>query len=136
MLIILTSTMRNVINAIIAMLPPFLGVIAGLSSVVISGAKLNIMHCTALILITGIGVDYGIYVTIAWLKKLSDKEKNITLQSIISSALTTLAGFSVLSFSSARSLQSLGIFMTIGVITALLTACIIVPFIHEKRQAQ
>ena len=57
----------------------------------------------------------------------------MTYQSIFISALTTLAGFGVLSLSANHSIFSLGSSMFIGIIAAFLTAYFALPFLINKK---
>lgn len=125
--LILLGVLKNVLYAFGAILPSVAALAACLGFSVILRKPFNIMHLTSSILILGIGVDYGIFITMALVKKMSKKEYNLTLQSILISALTTLAGFGVLMFSSHNALSSLGSSMFIGILCAFATAYLAVP---------
>jgi len=116
---------KNILVAFSMILPPVSGLCMVLAFTVITGNSINIMHLTALILIVGIGVD--------WAGNSSEVEKNRTIQSILSSGLTTVAGFGVLSFSTSKALFSLGSSMAIGIVTAFLTAYLIIPIIVRRK---
>lgn len=125
--ILLLIVYRDVIFALSSTLPTVTGLIACFGVSGLTNTPLNIMHITACILIAGIGVDYGIFVSTVWKKGANKLEKNCTIQSILSAALTTVAGFGVLSLSSSKALFSLGISMFVGIITSFLTAYLIIP---------
>lgn len=132
---------RKVKIAFSSILPIISGLIGLFGINAILGIPINIMHITASILIVGIGVDYGIYTSAAWARLEKEKEsgdiqeviknQNRTIQSILVAALTTLAGFGVLGFSSSGALFSLGVSMTLGILFAFFTASLIVPLFFE-----
>ena len=82
------------------------------------GAGLQLFHVLALMLLLGIGIDYGIFLqehfggrdAIAWL-------------SVALSAINTLLSFGLLSLSKTPALQAFGLTMLIGTVTL----CLIVP---------
>jgi len=79
-----------------------------------------------------IGVDYGIFIAGSIRKGYSKHETQLTLQAILTSALTTLAGFGVLAFASNGALFSLGSSMFIGIIFSFITSYIILSFMVNK----
>ena len=89
------------------------------------------MHLSASVIILGVGVDYGIYVVGIFRKPHSDEERQNIFQSLLICALTTLAGFAVLSLSSNQAVFSLGSTMFFGVVISLLTSYFALPFLIE-----
>jgi predicted exporter len=75
------------------------------------------MHCLALLLILGMGVDYTIF-----LAESPADEDSTTMLALLLSALTTLLSFGLLSLSSQAVLQSIGLTTLIGVAAGLLLA--------------
>ncbi len=130
--IVLSIAYRNILSALFAIFPPLSAVLACIATATFTGRGVNIMHITSSIILIGIGVDYGIYVVTAFKNGYSDREKNMTYQSILICALTTLAGFGVLAFSSNQAVFSLGSGMFAGIVTAFLTSYLIVPFLYQK----
>ena len=131
-MIILFVVYKNIFCGLLAILPPLMAVLSCIATATFTGRGVNIMHITSSIILIGIGVDYGIYVTTAFKHNYSDKEKNMTYQSILICALTTLAGFGVLTFSSNQAVFSLGSGMFAGIVTAFLTSYLVIPFLYEK----
>ena len=72
--------------------------------------EINILHIFMLIVLTSIGIDYGIYMN-------SKEFDNNTYKAIIYSLLSTFAGFGVLIFSNINALYSIGITITLGIIS-------------------
>ncbi|MFT5835726.1 MAG: putative exporter [Sulfurimonas sp.] len=71
---------------------------------------INLMHLFSLIILIAIGIDYGIYMS-------NTSKKSNTILAIRYSLLSTFAGFGVLAFSSIVALQSIGIVISLGVIS-------------------
>jgi len=71
---------------------------------------INIMHMFALVILLAIGIDYGIY-----MYKTSNKEK--TKLAIRYALISTFSGFGVLVFSSTVALHSIGLVITVGIIS-------------------
>jgi len=129
--LILFIAYKDLLQVLSAILPAVSGLFASFAVSVLTTGKFNLMHITASILLLGISVDYGIFVTYEY-KKRSDKiEINATFQSILICALTTLSGFGVLMISSNYSVFSLGSSMSAGIIAAFLTSYFALPFINK-----
>jgi len=71
---------------------------------------INIMHIFALVILLAIGIDYGIY-----MYKTTNKVK--TSMAIRYALLSTFSGFGVLIFSSTVALYSIGLVITVGIIS-------------------
>lgn len=71
---------------------------------------INIMHIFALVILLAIGIDYGIY-----MYKTTNKVK--TSMAIKYALLSTFSGFGVLIFSSTVALYSIGLVITVGIIS-------------------
>lgn len=130
--IILIIAFRNLIFAFTSLLPSISALIGCLGITVITTGAFNIMHLVSSILLLGIGVDYGIFITNSFKDGSSEEELNMTFQSIFISALTTLAGFGVLSFSRNYSIFSIGSSMFIGIVFSFITAYLALPFILKN----
>jgi predicted exporter len=130
--LILLIAYKNIIHAFTSILPCISALTACIAVTVITGRNYNIMHFVSSILLLGIGVDYGIFITGAFRDNYSQVEIKSTFQSIFISALTTLAGFGVLILSRNYSVFSLGSTMFTGIVTAFLTSYMALPFILKK----
>ena len=71
---------------------------------------INLMHLFSLIILIAIGIDYGIYMS------NSNSQAN-TILAIRYSLLSTFAGFGVLVFSSIVALESIGMVISLGIIS-------------------
>jgi predicted exporter len=72
--------------------------------------EINIMHIFALVILLAIGIDYGIY-----MHKTKTAEK--TKKAIKYALLSTFSGFGVLVFSSTVALHSIGLVITVGIVS-------------------
>jgi predicted exporter len=90
----------------------------------IAGQHFHLFHVLALMLLLGIGVDYGIF-----FKDHPARSDPVGWLSVGLSALSTLLSFGLLSLSKTPALQAFGLTMLIGTVTV----CLIVPcFGYEK----
>lgn len=72
--------------------------------------SINIIHIFSLIILIAIGIDFGIYMS-------NTKKEKDTMLAITYSLLSTFAGFGVLIFSSITVLNSIGIVISLGILT-------------------
>ncbi len=107
------ATMAPVISALAAMI---------LFSA-ITGRELNMMHLLMGIMVIGLAVDYGIFVTCAHQWQISGD----SLKAISICAMSSLIGFGALSLAHHPALNSLGITVLVGIGTAWPTAIIVSP---------
>jgi predicted exporter len=82
------------------------------------GASLQLFHVLALMLLLGIGVDYGIF-----FQEHFGRRDAIAWLSVALSAINTLLSFGLLSLSKTPALQAFGLTMLIGTVTL----CLVVP---------
>lgn len=77
----------------------------------LSFSAINIMHLFSIIIIIVSGVDYGIYMT---------KEESFeTKEAIFYALLTSFSGFGILILSSIGAIHSIGVVITIGLLSIL-----------------
>jgi predicted exporter len=106
--------------------PIALASIATLALLGIVGQGLQLFHVLALMLLLGVGVDYGIF-----FQDHPGRSDPVGWLAVALSALSTLLSFGLLSLSKTPALQAFGLTMLIGTVTV----CSIVPcFGYEKRQ--
>ena len=74
---------------------------------------INIMHLFSIIIIIVAGIDYGIYMS-------SEQKSDETKEAILYSILTSFSGFGILVFSSIGAMHSIGVVITIGILSILL----------------
>lgn len=84
------------------------------------GVETNLLHAVSLVMVTGMGVDYGIFVVDA---AREHEDLGATMLSILVCALTTVFTFGVMALSRHPALQAIGI--TIG--GGVLLSCLLAP---------
>lgn len=104
--------------------PTFLGSIAALSALGLTGVPINAFSVFALIVLLGISIDYAIFFA------EDDDHHHATGFTVLFSALTTTISFGLLSISSTPALQSFGVVLSVGSIFAALFA----PFAARDRK--
>jgi len=102
--------------------PTALASIATLAILGIMGKGIELFHILALMLLLGIGVDYGIFF------QEQGPDDGATWLSVALSALSTLLSFGLLALSKTPALQAFGLTMALGIITV----CLIVPFFRKQ----
>ncbi len=122
---------RDIINALLAMVPGFTGVFAMLGVLGWQGHPLNIFHILSAILIVGLAVDYGIFIVC----KLTGGYTHETEKAVLVSGLTTLAGFGALILARHPAMHSIGIAVMLGVGAAIPAALMVTPALFGNIQA-
>ena len=103
--------------------PTALASIATLAILGIMGKGIELFHVLALMLLLGIGVDYGIF-----FQEQSGAEDGAAWLAVGLSALSTMLSFGLLALSKTPALQAFGLTMALGIITV----CLIVPFFRKQ----
>jgi predicted exporter len=98
--------------------------VATLALLGMAGQNLQLFHVLALMLLLGVGVDYGIF-----LQEHPNRRDPIAWLAVGLSALSTLLSFGLLSLSKTPALQAFGLTMLIGTMTVWL----IVPCFRNDR---
>jgi predicted exporter len=91
-------------------------ILAGLSA---AGVKANLLHALGLLLVMGMGVDYGIFVVDS---ARDERTFSATMLSLLVSCLTTIFVFGTLALSNQPALRAIGITTGGGVLLSFLLA--------------
>ncbi|MEO1935079.1 MAG: MMPL family transporter, partial [Myxococcales bacterium] len=112
-LLILLIRYRNIRRASLAFLPPGMAALATLGLFGLIGTPVSIVSAISLIVVLGMGVDYGIFAV-----DTTDHHDRagITMAGLMISCLTSLFVFGLLSFASQPVLRSIGLTTGIGVL--------------------
>jgi predicted exporter len=110
---------RRLRESVAAFLPSLLvvGMLAALA--VGLGVRVNVVHLIGLVLVMGMGVDYGIFLVDS---RGDAREVGVTMLSLLLSCLTTLFVFGVLALSEHPVLRALGATSALGVALAFALA--------------
>jgi predicted exporter len=110
-----------------AFLPAVFVPIVVLSCFALAGEETNLMHAVSLLMVMGMGVDYGIFLVDS--ARDDDAELGATLVSCLICCLTTILSFGTLALSSQPPLRAIGLTTGGGVALALLLAPIALLFL-------
>jgi len=119
-----------------AFAPSVLVAVFVLAMLALLGEPANLLHVMSLVMVTGMGVDYGIFCV----DSIGRRESfGATLLSLLLSCLTTAFVFGALAFSDQPALRAIGITTGIGVVLSYLLAPVavaalgLVPTAGERR---
>jgi predicted exporter len=87
-----------------------------------SGVSLNLFHLIALVLAAGLGVDYALFFEAV---NNDPAEQRRTLHAVIVCSLSTLLVFSALAFSTLPVLRSIGVTVTLGIVSNFVLALLL-----------
>lgn len=94
-------------------LPPVLNCMVTVGLLSLLGESINLMHCLALILVLGLGMDYAVFVV-----ESDAADRAAALGSVTLSALTTVLSYGLLSMSVQPVLHAIGLTILIGIFLA------------------
>jgi len=94
--------------------------------VYLSFISINIMHLFSIIIIVVAGIDYGIY--------MSQTNSDETKEAIFYSLFTSFAGFGVLVLSNIGAIYSIGIVITLGVLSILFLILFLNKFAYNTKK--
>ncbi len=125
---------RNILKIILAIIPAIFGILVSILISTLFGMGINIVSFFAFILIIGIGLDYGIFITNSLIHK---KTIEVSGTAIMIAALTTILAFGSLIISSNLALASIGMINLSGITLTMLFSVYIIPlfghyFIRDK----
>ncbi len=115
--------LRNIVMALIAVIPVFSGLLGILGTFAALGMSFNAPSVISSIVILGLCIDYGIFMVYS----CRSNEKTGTVTAVILSALTTLMGAGGLLFANHPMLYYVGFTVSIGIFWGVVTAVFIVP---------
>jgi uncharacterized protein len=127
---ILLALLRRVRDSILVLIPLLLaGLLTG-AALVLFGLPFNFANIIALPLLLGIGVDNGIHM-VQRARLAAPRDGGLlgtsTARAVIYSALTTIASFGTLAFSSHLGMASMGQLLALGIFLTLLCTLIVLP---------
>jgi len=115
--------------ALLALTPTALGVLATVGLMRLLGVPFNPLNVMAFPVIVGTAVDSGVHVTHRFLAEGGDLFRTMagSGRTVLVSALTTIAGFAALAFTTHRGLASFAVTLTLGVSAALVLSVLLLP---------
>ncbi|MCF4101631.1 MMPL family transporter [Gillisia sp. M10.2A] len=125
---------RSLEVSLLTLLPIAITWVIALGIMAMLGIEFNILNIIISTFIFGLGLDYSIFITNAFLKEyeLGEKVLGIYRTSILLSVCTTLLGIGALFFAKHPALRSISVISIIGVLSALLVAFVIQGYIFDR----
>ena len=127
--VILWVDLRNAREVFAALLSLAIGVAWSVALMALCGASFNLANFFAVPILIGLGIDSVIHMTNRAHEGGLDHGFGITRPAVIVTALTTILAFGALVFAHHQGLRSLGIALSVGSVTCLLTAVWVLPSI-------
>jgi predicted exporter len=127
-IVIMIVVYRRPSFVLAGVLPALLGSAATLGLLAWLGIPGNVLHVVALVLVLGLGVDYGVY-----LVEAREGSIGLSIRGILLGAATTAVSFGALAFSSNTAIHTLGLTSAIGIVFTTAT-CPLVIFIVRRHQ--
>ena len=121
---------RNLKDTLLSLIPLGFGVLWMFGLMDLLGMKLNLMNIFAIIMILGIGVDYGVHILHRYYE---NKECDVSVtvlqvgKAVLMAALTTICGFGTITYSDYPGLVSMGVATVIGVTTCTVASLVLLP---------
>jgi len=121
--ILLIALYRDIAKSLIALSPALFAIITTLGFLSFLEAEINIISVFAMVLLLGIGLDYGIFM----LDAVKDKIEKHTPPAVVIAGSTTLLSFGILIISKNKAISSIGLFILPGILFAMLYSLFLVP---------
>jgi predicted RND superfamily exporter protein len=143
-LVYLFVQLRTVREPLLALVPMVFSLLLTLAVMHLLGRKLNMINLVTIPLLIGIDVDYAVFIVgAARLRRRSTPEVfeaqlASSCHAIVMCAGTTVLGFGSLIFTTVPAVRSLGLAVSVGVITALVATIfcllpLVAPYRREDR---
>jgi predicted RND superfamily exporter protein len=135
---LLVCVLASFRDAMLVLLPLILAVILTIASSEILSVPLNLANIIALPLLLGLGMAFGIYFVLRARSGLliNTLFTSSTPRAVLFSALTTMASFGTLAFSSHLGTASIGVLLTLSLFFALLCTLVVLPAILAELEAR
>ncbi len=125
----LAGLLRSLRRVLLCLLPVATGLIAMYGAMGLMSLPVNLFTVGANLLVIGLGVDYGVFMTTTAGGPLA----RTVGQAVTVSGLTTLVGFGALALGRHPALHSLGLSVLLGLAPALVAALYVVPALARPR---
>ncbi len=132
-LVLLVFAFRSARLALLACAPGALGLLGTLTILSLTHIPLNLVSASALVLILGCGVDYGIF-SVQGLTNPT-RTSSVEFTGVLLTSSTTLAGFGTLSLASYRAIQTMGLAVGLGIGISALVALFLIPHLRSSGRA-
>ena len=123
-------TLRRTRETVLALLPLGLGLMWAVGLMYFFGLKFNMGNVFGLPLILGAAAEYGLNIVLRFMEGRDHGGPLIarsTMMAVLVSGLTTIVGFGSLMIADHRGIFGLGLLLTLGTITSLIAALVVLP---------
>ena len=125
---IIWLVLRDWKDTLLVLVPIALATALTAALTLVVGMPFNYANIIALPLLVGMGVDNGIHVVHRMRNETVDRLFDTsTMRAVLASALTTVASFGNLAFSSHRGTASMGVLLALGLVTSMAVTLIVLP---------
>jgi uncharacterized protein len=124
------SMLHRVRETALALLPLVLGLVWTMGLMYVFDLKFNLGNVFGLPLIIGAAVEYGIVIVARFIEGREHGGALVarsTLMGVLVSGLTTITGFGTLMMAHHRGIYGLGLLLTLGSVTSLIAALVVLP---------
>ncbi|MDH3646650.1 MAG: MMPL family transporter [Gammaproteobacteria bacterium] len=132
--LILLVLLRNARQVVVVLVPLIAAGLGTVAVMVLVDQPFNFANVIALPLLLGVGVDNGIHMVHRWRSGAVDLLASSTSRAIFFSALTTIASFGNLAFSSHPGSASMGRVLTIGMILTTAFSVLLIPALLDRQR--
>jgi hopanoid biosynthesis associated RND transporter like protein HpnN len=122
--------LRRVRETLLALLPLGLGLVWTMGLMYLFGLQFNLGNVFGLPLIIGAAVEYGIVIVARFIEGRDHGGALVarsTLMGVLVSGLTTITGFGTLVLARHQGIYGLGLLLTLGSVTSLVAALVVLP---------
>jgi len=123
-------TLRRMRETVLALLPLGLGLMWAFGLMYFFGLQFNMGNVFGLPLILGAAAEYGLNIVLRFMEGRDHGGPLIarsTMMAVLVSGLTTIVGFGSLMIADHRGIFGLGLLLTLGTITSLIAALVVLP---------
>lgn len=121
-LLVLALGIRQVGRLLAALAPVVLAILVTVALLLLLGHSLSVFNLVALLLVLGIGIDYGLFFS---RRETDVRMRQRTFRALSVCALSTVSVFAILSFSAVPVLQDIGITVWVGVLLSFVFALLL-----------
>ncbi|NIP99261.1 MAG: MMPL family transporter, partial [Nitrospinaceae bacterium] len=126
----LMLTLRNLMTTALVMVPTLAGAVMTVGLMYLTGIQFNLANLVVLPLILGIGVVDGVHI-LHRSREVPECGKNVisksTGQAVVLTSLTTMIGFGSLMVADHQGVYSVGLVLTLGVGSCMITSVTLLP---------
>jgi predicted RND superfamily exporter protein len=136
--LLILLTLRNVRLTLLALLPTILGLVWAAAVLAGLGVSLDLFSVFGVLMLVGIGVDYGIHLVHRAAVEPGDLDTafaRVAPANMVAAGIALL-GCGSLAISTYPPLRSLGLVTVIGLITCLITAVLVLPAVLMSRDTR